>query len=202
MSANKIIERIRQDAQAEADAILADARAKAQANAQAIAQQGKAKAAEIKAAGEADCAEAHRRARLIAELDTRKNELAAKRAVIDEAFDGAAGRLASLPEGQWRGLIASIVLQGAETGCEKLRIPEKDRVKYTEEFLQELNGALKAKGLKGELTLDETPAAFEDGVMLVSDVSDINGSFEAVLRSAREELEKEVVGLLFSTEVG
>ncbi|MEF9918243.1 MAG: hypothetical protein RR790_03150 [Eubacterium sp.] len=140
-------------------------------------------------------------------LDSRKNTLAVKRSVIDTVFAEAKTVLNNLDDARWAALITKIVLSGAETGSENIMVPEKDMNKYTNPFmgkdsmLEQLNKALEKSGKKGELTLCNTPANFESGIMLVGVRSDVNGSFDVLLKEARDQYEREVYEILFETEV-
>nr|WP_279354946.1 V-type ATP synthase subunit E family protein [Eubacterium maltosivorans] len=149
----------------------------------------------------ADVEEVHRRSQLMTRLDSRKNILAVKRKVINEVFDKARTALDTLDESRYEALVTKIVVNGSETGTEKLQVPEKDIKRYKDGLLNKLNTALKEAGKIGELTLDETPAAFKSGVMLVGEMSDINGSFDVLIDDAREKYEREVAEMLFEVEV-
>ena len=149
----------------------------------------------------ADVEEVHRRSQLMTRLDSRKNILAVKRKVINEVFDKVRTALDTLDESRYEALVTKIVVNGSETGTEKLQVPEKDIKRYKDGLLNKLNTALKEAGKIGELTLDETPAAFKSGVMLVGEMSDINGSFDVLIDDAREKYEREVAEMLFEVEV-
>ena len=98
MSSNKIIEKIRQDAEAQAAATLAQAREKAAASCDLIQNDAEKAAAAIAEKAKSDVEEIHRRRLLVAGLEGRKNALAARREVLDEAFSMALDELcASAP---------------------------------------------------------------------------------------------------------
>lgn len=202
MSAEKIIQKIEQDAAQEADVIRAGAQEKAAASREAILAAARAKAVAIAEAAKDASEEALRRQLLIAGLEARKNTLSAKRAVLDEAFSMALDQLYNLDLGSWKALIVRIVAESSDTGDEMLRVPAADLTRYTPEFIAELNAALVKRGKKGELTLDPSPAPFRGGVQLIGSKSDVNGSFEALIREARDRYEREVSTLLFEAEVG
>ena len=90
MAGNKIIEKIEEEARQGAAAIEAEAKQKAEAEKSRILGKAKESAAEIEAKAQADAKEAAGRLMLIADLKSRKDSLAAQRAVIQEAFDQAA----------------------------------------------------------------------------------------------------------------
>lgn len=201
MAANKIIEKIREDASLEVEAMLAQAKKKAAVSAEKITSAAKAKVEEINAQALADADEAARRQVLIAELESRKNALDSKRVVIEEAFTLAEKELLKLPIDKWEHLITSIVVAASETGTEKLCVPKEDIEKYKNGFLAKLNTALSGAGKKGELTLADTPAKFNGGVMLIGKNSDYDGSFTTILRDIRIASEKDVANILFASEV-
>ena len=191
MGAEAIIEKIRKNAAEEAASLRKQGEERAAAAEKQI----------IDAAAAA--ADLERREQLMTGLETRKNTLASRREVIDEAFQKALSDLCALPEERWAALIRRIVLESAETGRETLLVPEADLSRYRKPFagdtsmLEQLNAALKEKGLAGELTLSETPAKIRGGVLLSGEKYDVNGSFEMLLSLVREDCEREIYHILY-----
>ena len=104
----KITARIQQDSQKEIDAILAEARAKAdeitakaKAEAQAIEE-------DVLAQGRRAAAEREDRLASTAQMECRKAMLAAKQAMIEEAFRQAHKQLLALPSEQYIALLADL----------------------------------------------------------------------------------------------
>lgn len=215
MSSNKIIEKIRQDAEAQAAATLAQAREKAAASCDLIQSDAEKAAAAIAEKTRSDVEEIHRRRLLVAGLEGRKNALAARREVLDEAFSMALDELCALPEDRWAALIVRLAADAAETGTETICVPAADREKYRSDFFSQLQTAMGQKGSvldainaelvragkQGALKLSETPANIRGGFLLVGEKADVNCSFEALVRQERELCEKEAAALLFGAEV-
>lgn len=203
MGAEAIIEKIRKNAAEEAASIRRQGEERAEAAAKQILDAASAEAEEMLRSAKASAADIERRERLMTGLETRKNSLASRRAVIDDAFEKALNELAGLPESRWAALIERIVLESAETGYEVLSVPEADRARYERPFaggkpmLDRLNEALKAKGLPGGLTLSDAHAKIRGGVLLSGEKYDVNGSFEMLLSLVREDCEKEVYHILY-----
>ena len=130
MGAEAIIEKIRKNAAEEADSIRRQGEERAESAAKQVLDAASAEAAALLRSAKASAADIERRERLMTGLETRKNTLASRRAVIDQAFEKALGELAGLPESRWAALIERIVLESAETGYEVLSVPEADRVRY------------------------------------------------------------------------
>lgn len=201
MSADKIIEKILEKANEDVALIEQETAEKVQSSVVAIERRTELTLNALKNKEKADVEEVHRRSQLMTRLDSRKNILAVKRKVIDEVFDKARTALDTLDESRYEALVTKIVVNGSETGTEKLQVPEKDMKRYRDGLLNKLNTALKEAGKIGELTLDETPASFKSGVMLIGEMSDVNGSFDVLIDDAREKYEREVAEMLFEVEV-
>ena len=201
MSADKIIEKILEKANEDVALIEQETAEKVQSSVAAIERRTELTLNALKNKEKADVEEVHRRSQLMTRLDSRKNILAVKRKVIDEVFDKARTALDTLDESRYEALVTKIVVNGSETGTEKLQVPKKDMKRYRDGLLNKLNAALKEAGKIGELTLDETPASFNSGVMLIGEMSDVNGSFDVLIDDAREKYEREVAEMLFEVEV-
>ncbi|WP_195267738.1 V-type ATP synthase subunit E family protein [Eubacterium sp. 1001713B170207_170306_E7] len=201
MSADKIIEKILEKANEDVALLEQETAERVQSSVAAIERRTELTLNALKNKEKADVEEIHRRSQLMTRLDSRKNVLAVKRKVIDEVFDKARVDLDALDDSRYEALVTKIVVNGSETGSEKLQVPAKDLQRYKDGLLDKLNAALKDAGKVGELTLDETPATFKSGVMLVGEMSDVNGSFDVLIDDAREKYEREVAEMLFEVEV-
>lgn len=198
MGAEAIIDKIRKNAAEEVAAIRKQGEERAAAAAKQLLDDASANAEEILRTAKAEAADLERRERLMTGLETRKNSLASRRAVVDKAFAQALEQLEQLPEDRWAALIEKIVLEAAGTGKEVLSVSAADQPRYRSFMLERLNSALKAKGLAGELTLSEQPANIKGGVLLCGEDYDVNASFELLLAQAREQYEREVYHILYA----
>lgn len=223
---DKIIGRISGDAQAEVDAILAQAREQAEQ----IAAQSQARAqAESEAILERGRREAQTRGdRLaaMAQLECRKANLAAKQAVIDEAFDTAREKLRQLPQEEYVQLLANLAVKAAPNGRGKLIFSPGDRArvgkavviaanetlakaaapKLPEELTGSPAGALLDRVVAGAsalitgsamLTLAEETRPMEGGFILQDGKIEVNCTFDALIRLRRNELAGQVAKVLF-----
>ena len=140
--------------------------------------------------------EENRRILIASEMTVRRETLAYKRQLLDKVYQEALAKLVQLDEATWVALITKIVCDNIETGQEAVRFAAQDQ-KRGAALLPQLNVALKAKGLTAELTLDSTVGDFSGGVVLVGKYTEINASYEALLKSVRDTSETEVATLLF-----
>jgi V/A-type H+-transporting ATPase subunit E len=200
--AEKIVERILADARQQAEALVAEAEEKA---ARIIAQ-GKEEAEksrqEILERARATAEERRRRILTIAELEGRKAFLAAKEAMLEEAFTTALQELQKLDVPTYQKIIRSLLLASVQTGTEEVIISPADKDRVTPAFIKEVNRELKDQGRKGNLTLVVEDRPLGGGFILRSGGVDINNSFAAILKMQRDELEPEVAAILFPREEG
>ncbi len=208
MGAEAILDKIRQNGAEEAAALRKQGDERAKAAADQIRADGEKEAEFLLENARRTVAEMEKREALMAGLEVRKNTLAARRSVMEEAFQLAHEQLSALPDDKWEALISRLVLKAAESGTEVLEIPAKDREKYEaipegalpilgeKSFLKRLNAALKESGREGKLTLSDA-ADIPDGFRLVGPVFDVNASFDTLLSLVREEAEQEIYHILY-----
>ncbi len=110
------IDRITAQAQAQADAITAEYRAKAEKETADLAERNK-KAAE----------ERLERLVSVAHMESRKVTLGAKQKMVDAAFDRALEKLCALPEAEYTGILATLLVKAASTGREEVIFSPQDR---------------------------------------------------------------------------
>jgi V/A-type H+-transporting ATPase subunit E len=144
----------------------------------------------------------NRKNRLIASanLETRKMKLKAKQDMIDEAFSKAIERLSTLPKDQYRDMLSQMIVNRIETGTEEIILPEKHKAELVEEIINIVNKKLKEKNIKGSVSLSDEKRNIVSGFIVKAGNVEINNSFESIVKMERDNLEAEVVKILF-TEV-
>lgn len=191
----KITARIAADAQAEADALLAEAKAQAEAISRQWAEQAEGEAGAILARGERAAAERVERLESVAHLEGRKRILAAKQEMLDAAFDKAMEQLAALPQEDYVNLLAKLAATAALTGQERLILSPADRTKVGKAVIAKANELL---GNKGKLTLDEEARPIPGGLILTDGAVELNCAFDVLIRLKRPELERLAADTLFA----
>ncbi len=202
MSVEKIVEKILEDARAEARRALEEAeREAAKIEAQSEAEAERVRASILKEAEE----EAERRARQVlaeARLEAKQRVLAARRKALDRVFEEALRRLQQLPDEVYVELLKRLIVHAAETGREEIVLSPDDRAKLPAPFLKEVNEELHRRGKAGELTLSDEMRPLGGGVVLRSSRVEINASFPVLIERARERLEIDVARMLFGSPEG
>lgn len=192
--ADALIGRILADAQAEADAALADADKEAERIA-LIAKDERFRienetVQKTKRLNDA----AQEKSRTNAALDSRKYALKVKRALIDEAFALAAERMEQKSDAERSALIKALLIREAEGG--EMIIPAVRDEANAKGMLAEVNAAL-AQSNRAPLTMGQAAADINGGFILKAAGYEKNCSFAAVLREVRAAEESAVAGILF-----
>ena len=176
-NADKLLARILDDARGEAAKIEAAASAQAEEIRARAEREAAALAAETEARAKAAHAEAIEHAETAAQLEARKQALASRRMVLDEAFAAALKELCAMTGEARAALLSSIAAEEADGG-ETLRPAKADEA-----------------GI--EAVLQKVDESIAGGFTLVGGGYEKDCSFEAMLREARDRLEGGVAKRLF-----
>lgn len=195
--ADRIVRRVLNDAQANADAIKEEATKKANSVEDEAKKKAERRKEHILEQARKTANEQKGRIIGVAQLESRKDLLAAKQEMIGEAFQKALDELVNLNDQDYLAVIHDLLINMTETGSETVIFSERDRKRISENFWQEVNKELSSKGKKGELKLSEETRDIKGGFILQSGGVEMNCSFESLLDMKRDELEPEIAGLLF-----
>ena len=203
MSVDQILNKILTDATHDAEILLQNAKNEAEARDNTIQEVAQRQIAELEKKSKARVTETERRRMLTAGLDARKNTLARRRELLNQAFSKALEAYVSLPEPDYLALVIKLITAASETGTEKVFVPAKDEEKYTGEapFLAAANAALVQAGKPGALSFGGVLPKLRGGVVLSGEIADIDCSFESLIAEFRETQEMNVSNILFEGEV-
>ena len=178
--AEKLKEKILNEARRQAEAVLAEAREKAAAILEQSKKEAAAEEEKILAQARRQAEETKHRAQTIAELDARKELLAAKERCIEETLVQAVERLRGLEPLQYEDLMYNMILAAAQTGTEEVIVDKDDRGRFTKEFLGRVNKELQRQGKQGKLKLSAESRHVQGGFILRDKDLEINNSFPAL----------------------
>lgn len=184
--------KIEADARAEAGEILAAAQAHVDAIKRETEEEIRRMADLQKARLEKETPEILRRREIVAKLDVNKEDLSARRGLIDEAFEATRAKMAGMDGNAVKRFAETLLAQAVET---------KDEILVVGRGEKNLDaGWLKAYNEKSgsNLKISEEKAPIIGGFILRRGLVDVNCSWEMLIRTAREELEAETVKRLFS----
>lgn len=209
MSANTVIQKIQEKAQAQCDEILENGKQKADAAREAILKDGKAKADGILEKAREGAAMLLRAGAQQASLDSKIDCLNHKHELLQKAKSEAKAALLSYGAAEFCALALKLAKENIRGEKMRLQVPKAD--KYTSSsFYKEATGkdgtllaameqaASDAQGAPLTLTLDENAAPIDGGFLLCGETYDMDLSLDALLSDIFEQHEKQIADCLFA----
>jgi vacuolar-type H+-ATPase subunit E/Vma4 len=191
---SKLIERITQDAEAEAQRVIAEAEAKAADIRQAASEQVKEIQAESEAFAEKKENEILMLARTNAALEAKKNDLMLRRKLLEEAYSKALERLYSLSGTDLEKFFARSIVKEANGG--EVVMPSKAHRESISRVIRPVNIKLDEQG-KAPVTLGED-CELKSGYMLAGEGYIVECSFEDIIDELKERETANIADKLFS----
>lgn len=195
MNAQAILDKIAQDAQESAERLGSEASAKAAALKAESRSKIEAQHAATLAQAQRDSNELEQRMLRMEELEERKALLAAKRALLQDAFSRAGALLAAMPTAEKRAFFIREAARFA-SGNEALAVSE-NAPWFDNAFLSDVNNALAAQGKPAKLTLGGECSGTDEGLILRHSGAEIRCTLRVLLEEARAKLEQEAAEALF-----
>ncbi len=185
----KIVEQIMQEAQAaadeqiaqskiEAEKILADAKIRLESAYIAAMEQADEQVKQVLIRGES-----------AASLQERKMLLEAKQQIIQQIFDEAINTMQQLPRKEYFELLLRMVDRYALEENGTIHLSQQDLDRIPEFFMDELK--------KRQITISKESAKLNGGFLLSYGDIEQNCSFEALLSANRDNLQDQIVRLIF-----
>ena len=192
MSIDNITAKILNDAKEYANELLSEANkeaeiitAKAESEANAIKERMAEQA--IK-----DAAVVKHRKHSAADLEGRKERLAAKQKAVSDAVDAAISYIADMNSEEYTSFLVKKI---SETNIKEgqLLLNAKDRDSIGDKLIKAANESLK----DGKLTLSDETISTKGGFVLRYGTREINSSLETMVHAIKEDVTSEVVSILF-----
>ena len=197
MAIDRITRKIMEDAEAEVQEILA----KADQDIERVKVDTTNMIREIEHEAQEDATkkaeEQKRRIISRAQAEMRKELLAEKQGLIDEAFQKALTAFVEMNEENYSALMKKLLLESVEGGDEEVIIAPQDQGKNWKALLSDVNRELSAQNRKGALTLAHETREMAGGFVLRKGKKELNCDLTLIVGSIREELEFEVAQILW-----
>ncbi|MBQ1351434.1 MAG: V-type ATP synthase subunit E [Oscillospiraceae bacterium] len=132
-----------------------------------------------------------------AQIEIKKNVLAMKQSLLEQAFQRALSTLTSLPEDEYAALLVNLAVSNTRIGQEQLIFSQADRTRYGKKVVTAANSRLEQAGRTAKLTLSETVRSMKGGLILRDGQVEVNCTFETILRLMRRDSAHQVAALLF-----
>ena len=186
-----------------AERILADARAKANAILQEADEKVRQQQEESQRQAEADLENARQQAKQQAEelrrrnqrtdlLESKKQQLAARQQLLDEAYDRALQRLTSLDDKAYLELLCTLCSQAVSQSGGELLLNQKDQARCGQELVRMVREKTGA-----QVTLSQQTASIPGWFILRQGKVEVNCALDAVVRAQAEQTAKDVAAILF-----
>lgn len=204
MAQDAIINKIKDKAHLEIKEIQAEGERRAETEAQKVREAAKENADRILERGRQEAEEIINREKLKADMECRKNTLAAKRKMIDEAFRRALDKLCTLEGDEWEQMAEKLVLEECIPGEVEVCLSAKDTQRLGKQFSKLLSAWEKKLNEKHQDTTYKLLAGeavpIQGGLFFRGATCDVDASFEMLLRDVREAREYEIAMNLFEGE--
>ena len=192
MALADILSKIEGDALIEAEELVSQAERSAEETLAEARERAEREAAETIERGRRAAESEAETIRASARLAARDTALAARRDLIRETLERAAGAIAALPDERYTALFASHIATAARGG-ETVQVASADAKR-----LGGLEAAVRAAGGDGlGLVYSAEPADIEHGVVLLGTRARVDLSLAALLADREDELELRVSSVLF-----
>lgn len=194
--AEKLIEKILGDAQADADRYWRDAEEKRLRMREELMRDIDKKRLLIEKEAEAAAQENKRRLAAVNDLEYRKQLLAAKQEMMARARKLAFEMLRGISDTEYIALMKKKLLGCAKTGVGTIAVSKNEK-RLDGAFLSEVNAELKRKTGRGEVAFSPERPDIAGGFIYSDGGMEINVSLEALLDEAWRESEADAAKLLF-----
>ncbi len=198
MNAEQVVEKILSEARAEAEQIKSAAAEKCAAT--EVELNLELADYEKQTQGLAEQAAEDKKARMLAtaNMEIKKEYLAAKVALLDEVFGKVRERIKGLSDDEYENLIASLMIKAVESGDEQVIVGAAEE-RIDQALIKKVNRKL-GPGYKGNLSLSGERANIGAGFILKRGKIQVNVSIDVLLTEARDKFEMELVEELFAAE--
>ena len=133
-----------------------------------------------------------------ANMEIKKEYLAAKVALLAEVFGKVRERIKGLSDSEYENLITSLMTKAVESGDEQVIIgAAEERIDHS--LIKQVNRKL-GPGYKGNLSLSGDRANIDAGFILKRGKIQVNVSIDVLLTEARDKFEMELAEELFAEE--
>lgn len=188
----RILQRIEAEAQAERDQLLKAAHEEAEQIRSRYQAQAEQEAAEQEAKRQRAAQEQEERLISVAQMEARKTLLAAKQALVEQAYSQALERLRSLSEAERIPVLADLLARASSNGQEEVIVSPEDHAHVGQAAVEAANAA---SGLR--LTLSEETRPIQGGFILKDGSIEMNCTFDTLVRLQRTETAGMVAKKLF-----
>ncbi len=194
--AEKLLEKIADDAQRDAEKYWHNAEEKKKAMLDTLLKEIEQRKKEIEKMAVEAGKEKKRRMSAVYDLEFRKKLLAAKQEMMEKAKSLALEKLLSLNDADYTALMKKKLLLCAKTGEESIAVSSKE-TRLGDAFLADVNSELKKTLGTGNIKILPEKKDISGGFIFIDGGMEINMTLEAQLNEAWHDAETEIANVLF-----
>ncbi|MBK5242477.1 V-type ATP synthase subunit E [Clostridium sp.] len=131
------------------------------------------------------------------QLTVRNEKLVAMQTMIDKVFVAALEKLLQINESEYLEILKRYLISMDIAGDEEIILPGKYKEIVSDDYLLEINTALKTSGKIGKLVISSESRDINSGFIVLKNGIEINNTFESLVNSLRDEMEAQIVEQLF-----
>jgi V/A-type H+-transporting ATPase subunit E len=189
----KIIAHIQADAQAQADAILAQGEQQCAEIRQSYEEKAKERYGEKIRQGVKVCQDNITSVERLNQMEAKKAVLALKQEMVSKSFDKAVEQLVALPQEQYVALLAKLAAQASVTGDEEIVLNAKDQAAVGSAVVEKVNALVP----NGKLVLSNETGDFAGGLILKRGSIEANCTIELMVELCRGDMSAQLAKVLF-----
>ncbi|WP_055665689.1 V-type ATP synthase subunit E [Desnuesiella massiliensis] len=133
-----------------------------------------------------------------AELQVRNEKLRAKQEVINKVMKASLETLSNMDTDKYLTLVKDYIIAMKLKDVQELIVPERYKEAITLDYITGVNMAIKASGCTGEVVKSLHSRDIVSGFILTKNGIDMNNSFETLLSYMRDDLEADIVKVLYN----
>jgi V/A-type H+-transporting ATPase subunit E len=197
MSLATIIKKIEDEAEAHGQKLIAQTQAEGEQIVARGREEAEKEAAQVIHHTEEELQSLKNRQMATTLLRMRKEKLDNRQRILDDVFSQALDRILTYDADQYRAILRNILLSVEEEQQGSILLSGADKPVITQEFIDDINAALKNQNRKLQFTLTQKTADIEKGFILDFKDFEMNYAIEKILSGLWEDIKGEVSKRLF-----
>lgn len=152
---------------------------------------------EMRKKAEKDSEEERKRIISNSMLENKKSVLEAKQESITKAFKLAAKKIKQMDDNKYEKFLASLVIKMIAGKSAKIFVAYNDRSRLSSKFIDNINEEIKNKGGNAVVSFSDVDFDINEGVVISQGRYQIDVSLDSMIDMQRDDLETEIVNILF-----
>lgn len=132
-----------------------------------------------------------------AKLESNKEILSEKQAIIEDIFREAENRIKKMDNEKYIKFMEKMIFDNVETGDETIYLGDNERKEINQDFINNINKKLQSKAKQGELKIAKKTLPIKGGIVLGTEEIRKNASLDVIFDNIRDKIETRLNQFLF-----